>query len=453
MRRLGRAVAAFVMVCAGVGTGVAAPRPAAAAPLPGAWCGADDGVADRPDVLGGNQIHAVYAVPSDQPDRFAQFARAIARDLAGVDTWWRSQDPTRTPRFDLADFPGCPTEFGALDITHLRLQASTATLDPAAGELGAKLVPELSAILPDRAKKLLVFLDAPGPIGVCGQAASVATVGGPTFPILLFLRSQPGCQVGGGYGAGTGWPALTAAHELVHSMNLTPNVHLMPHSCPDDGGHVCDSALDIVAGPSVNPQSLSRVLDVGNDDYYNHPGDWWDVRDSPWLTRLDQPAVQVAVTVDGEAGGRVTSNLPGIACPGRCGLPWNFGTPVTLTAAPAPGYRFAGWVGCEPATSRDCILPALDHDLRITAKFVAVFALDVAVKGKGEVRTVASGQAQVCTSVCTFSVDAGERIVLRAIPKRTTELSRWRGSCRSERRRCKLSVVSAGKVTAVFSRT
>ena len=30
-----------------------------------------------------------------------------------------------------------------------------------------------------------------------------------------------------------------------------------------------------------------QILDVGNDDYYNHQGSWWDTRDSLFLKRLD----------------------------------------------------------------------------------------------------------------------------------------------------------------------
>ena len=88
---------------------------AAAAPLPSAWCGTDEVATDRPDLVAERQMHVIYAYPSDSPDRFTAVARDIIRDLAGVDSWWRSQDPTRTPRFDLATFPNCDNEFGALD--------------------------------------------------------------------------------------------------------------------------------------------------------------------------------------------------------------------------------------------------------------------------------------------------------------------------------------------------
>src|SRR4051812_37800613 len=60
------------------------------------------------------------AYPSDGVDRFAVFSSAIATDLGAVDTWWRHQDYTRTPRFDLADL-GCPGTMGSLDISDVQL--------------------------------------------------------------------------------------------------------------------------------------------------------------------------------------------------------------------------------------------------------------------------------------------------------------------------------------------
>src|SRR5262249_52949141 len=50
--------------------------PAAHAVTPVRWCGGEPSTNDRPDVVGGNQIHVVYAVPSDGADRFAQIASA-----------------------------------------------------------------------------------------------------------------------------------------------------------------------------------------------------------------------------------------------------------------------------------------------------------------------------------------------------------------------------------------
>src|SRR5947207_277825 len=123
MRRL-----LLVLLTTAAALGVLA-APARSAPLPGAWCGTDETAADRPDLVAGKQVHVVYAYPSDSPDRFVEFAPKIARDLAGMDSWWRSQDPTRTPRLDLAAFPGCDSEFGALDISSVRLQADSASMD------------------------------------------------------------------------------------------------------------------------------------------------------------------------------------------------------------------------------------------------------------------------------------------------------------------------------------
>src|SRR5256886_9390798 len=74
------------------------------------WCGTDQAATDRPDVVTGRQIHVVYAYPSDGPDRFGIFGSGISTDLAAIDHWWRGQDYSRTPRFDLAAL-SCPGTF------------------------------------------------------------------------------------------------------------------------------------------------------------------------------------------------------------------------------------------------------------------------------------------------------------------------------------------------------
>ena len=95
-----------------VANGVQAPRVPARAAVD--WCGASQPTAlDRKpdgDLSSLRNVHVTYAVPADATSRFATFASAIATDTAAVDAWWRREDPSRTPRYDLFAFPGCTSE-------------------------------------------------------------------------------------------------------------------------------------------------------------------------------------------------------------------------------------------------------------------------------------------------------------------------------------------------------
>src|SRR5919197_298135 len=106
----------------GLGARVPAARASAAAV---AWCGSGETSVNRPDsadvaLSSPNLVHVSYVVPSDGVDRFASLSPAIASDLAAADAWWRAQDATRTPRFDLAGVP-CSTKLGRLDLSFVRL--------------------------------------------------------------------------------------------------------------------------------------------------------------------------------------------------------------------------------------------------------------------------------------------------------------------------------------------
>ena len=98
--------------------GAAAP---AQASIPMPWCGTDSSAVDRlPDATLGYAVHVVYVRAPGGADRFGELAPRIVGDVAAIEAWWRSQDATRAPRFDL--FPiACATAFGALDITNVEL--------------------------------------------------------------------------------------------------------------------------------------------------------------------------------------------------------------------------------------------------------------------------------------------------------------------------------------------
>jgi hypothetical protein len=360
-RRLGLAVLAAALA--------ASFAPAAHAVTPVTWCGGAPSANDRPDVVGGNQIHVVYAVPSDGADRFAQVASAIATDAGAIGEWWRKQDPTRAPRFDLAGF-SC-TGAGSLDISDVRLSHPTAYYNQASVPRIQQLRDDLLAAgFDDAAKKYLVYYDQAQPAlgSDCGAAYVNAQSGGVHGYAAVYLAPNlGGC---GSIGVG-GFLALIAAHELINALGaLDPASPGPPHRCPGDALHPCDSTLDVLAPRPTAATLAAAVLDVGHDDYYGHAGSWWDVQDSPWLRHLDVPQYRVRVRVG--TGGKFVfaTNQPSVSCtqPSTCKWMWPAGSELTLSATAAPGYQVAGWTGCPDANGDVCTV-TVDRSLAVGAVF------------------------------------------------------------------------------------
>jgi hypothetical protein len=435
---------------------VAVPVPARAAPLPDAWCGTDATSADRPDSVAGNQVHVVYARPSDEPDRFNELARAIARDLAGVDEWWRGQDPTRAPRFDLAAFGGCDSEFGALDLSNVVLDGDGAQYNvdnPLFGDrVGEALV---RAGLDDATKKYLIYYDGPGSREICGVSGTSPFSGGPLTASYVFVRAIPGCTAGGGLGTGNAWPARTAAHELIHAFNAALAPGGAPHGCPDQG-HVCDSDADVISTGTAHPSPFlsDAVLDVGNDDYYNHPGTWWDVRDSPWLRRLEQPPSVLTTRVDAGVGFGDLQLAPyGARCSDACSLQYDGGLVVRVTAVPRPGYRLLQWHGACSGSGTSCDVTMTGAPVDVLAEFGPAAIVTVRARGRGE---VAQADGSPCDDTCRWDLVPGAPVVLRARAPVGTRFAGWRGLCHGSGPTCVVTVAltaEAPSVTAVFRPT
>src|SRR5262249_14765875 len=114
-------------------------------------------------------------------------------------------------------------------------------------------------------KKYLLYLDAVDPlVDKCGVTAGDATVGGPAWPSIVFLQpvsSDPSltCDLAA-FGTGTGFPAATAAHELVH--NFDQDTPVRPHACYLDPAHVCDSRYDLMYGGEPAATGITQdILD------------------------------------------------------------------------------------------------------------------------------------------------------------------------------------------------
>lgn len=421
------------------------PPAAAAAPPPLRWCGTDSVATDRvPEAVAGEQIHVIYAIPAEGPDRFAELASPIVTDLAAVDAWWRSQDPARAPRFDLFDFPGCEPGLGRLDLSSVRLPRTAAAY---AGDRFEGIRQDLGRTFSDPGKKYLVLYDGlvepADDQQECGRAAVVAG-GGPAAYAVIYLRSA--CD-DPGTGVDVAW---SMAHELLHVLDALPRPRGgagPPHACPRDDGHPCDHQSDILYPAKRGGVPLvEQLLDAGRDDYYGHSGPWFDVQDSRWLSNLDAPRFPFSVTLRGR--GSVSSTAPGIACPPACSIEWEGGTLVRLLATAEPGFRLVGWSGdCTGAGV--CDLRA-DAPRNVVALFgPATFRVRVAVSGKG--RVTSPDVALACPPVCSELADAARPVALRARAARGWRFAGWGGSCRG-RARCVLRPGATRSVRARFTR-
>ena len=247
----------------------------ASTPIP--WCGTTSSSVDRlPDATAAYAVHVAYVRPPGAPDRFAEFAPRIAGDAVAFDAWWRREDPTRTPRFDLFPAAGCASAFGALDISSVVLPRPVGGIGAIFQELRQRLSDDSGF---DEAEKVyLVYFDGPtGQVGderVCGQGAR------PSFGLpgmaVVYLDSCGGDE-------GDSLRPVVAVHELVHVFGAVERQ--APNACRS--GHVCDVELDLMTAVLSGEELDAHVLDAARNDYYAHSGSWNDVQDSTFLERLD----------------------------------------------------------------------------------------------------------------------------------------------------------------------
>ena len=253
-----------------------APPAQASTPLP--WCGSGPGGADRvPDATPGFAIHVAYVRPSGAPDRLAEWAPRIVGDVAAIDAWWRSQDSSRAPRFDLFPFP-CTSPFGQLDISSVTLPQQAGDIDNAFETIRFLLADTRGFIQAEKA--YLVYFDGPveqppflDPICGIGDGPAGGLPG-----IAVVLLDTCAAQE-------DSFRPVVAVHELVHVFGAVSGA--APNHC--NRGHVCGMPNDLLNSSLTGKELEAHVLDGGRDDYYGHAGSWGDVQDSLFLERLDSP--------------------------------------------------------------------------------------------------------------------------------------------------------------------
>ena len=422
---------------------VVAPSFARAATVPTTWCGnglPPVGTDRKPDIAAGQELHVIYAHPSDAPDRIGTMANAIATDMATADAWWRRQDSTRTIRFDLFGFPNC-SGLGRLDLADVTLPNASSFYSPLESRF-QRLTSQLIGApfnYSSRNKRYLVYFDGPADqTNVCGQGG---TAGGLGYAILFVQTCRQ--TVGDG-----GAAAITAVHEFIHSLGaVAPGA---PHECaPPNDGHVCDNPLDILYWLNSGQQLDNEFLDVGHDDYYG-TGNNRDIRPSGFLVHLDAAQFPFALGLAGSGSGGVAADLPGIECTESCTSTWDAGTTFNLTETPGTKTRFVGWSGSCSGQSPVCQV-TMDQAKNASANFALQVSLAVTIQaGRGSGSVVSSPDRLNCPSTCTADFDQGAQVTLEARPQPGSKLESWGGAC-SGAGACTVTMNGAQSVTATFT--
>jgi hypothetical protein len=256
--------------------------------LPTGWCGDARSTDNRENEFdnGVFRYHAIYALPSDAPDRFGQFASTIQADAFQASALLEGSYG-RAIRFDLGT--NCGPQY--LDISVVRLPQTTAQLQALAptptGTLEAVSNGIHAAGFPTirpndtyesaagRNRNFVVWLDGPTPNGACGQATSYAdssrdpanlnNLGGKIA--VVFPNGSSGfCS------------SNTVRHEIGHNLGALQPV--APNAF--DGAHCDDAYEDTMCysqAPKVAGGQRGQFFDYGNDDYWDPPSGaplpWW----------------------------------------------------------------------------------------------------------------------------------------------------------------------------------
>jgi Divergent InlB B-repeat domain len=383
------------------------------------WCGSGEPTADSADVVTGRQVHAIWAVPSDGADTFAAGAAKLADDAASITTWWQGQDATRVPRFDVAAFPAGT----CLDVSFVRLPRPAAEYASGASTAFRLITGDLLAAgYASVYKKYYVYFDGPSvQADVCGTGAGDFG-GGPAYAVvwlqgcpdvatdnvgahellhalgaLPFGAAHP-CPGDSGhpcdserdilypyndgsplsaevldvnhddyYGHSGGWIDIQDSlwlHLLVPQVALTLTITGTGRVASDVPGIACSAACTTQWDPGtavdLEPAAVPGSRFVRWRGACTGRSCGLVVTAPETVTAVFGPA-RIAVTVSTAGRGKVT-------CAPRCSKSFAAGTPLTLRALPAKGWRFARWSGACTGTKPTC-RPKTDYTLSARATF------------------------------------------------------------------------------------
>ena len=159
------------------------------------------------------------------------------------------------------------------------------------------------------------------------------------------------------------------------------------------------------------------------------------------------------LTVTNTGTGQGTITAPGISCGVDCSEVYDYGTDVTLTAAPAAGSSFTGWSGGGCSGTGSCML-SITAAASVTATFtLTTHQLTLAKAGNGSGMVSSTPAGIDCGVDCTEIYGFGTNVTLTATPDAGSVFGGWSGGGCSGVGSCVVPISSATTVTATFTLT
>jgi hypothetical protein len=186
------------------------------------------------------------------------------------------------------------------------------------------------------------------------------------------------------------------------------------------------------AGLAAEERSVDAASTVPVEGSFSSIVDWAVV--AAELRQAAAPPQQYTLAVTIQGSGSVALSPPG-------GV-YDAGTVVTLSAAPASGYRFSGWSGALTGTANPASL-TMDANKTVTATFVPLtYTLTVTTQGGGSVALSPPGGSYL----------PGTLVTATAVPNRNHEFVGWSGDLTGTANPQSLLLDSNKSIHATFRR-
>ena len=159
-----------------------------------------------------------------------------------------------------------------------------------------------------------------------------------------------------------------------------------------------------------------------------------------------------ALSASKTGNGTITSSPAGINCGTDCSELYNYGTRVTLTATPDPGWVLSTWGGrCLGSITLTCTV-IVDEAKSVSVSFTNItYPLSLAKTGNGA-GTVTSSPAGInCGSTCSYSFGNHSLVLLTATASTGSIFTGWSGGGCSGTGTCKVTMNTPVSVTANFT--